>query len=97
MADVSVTLSEIEQKLVKLIDSRNALAVANEQLLRRNGELEDENHSLRKANEELRERINKSVIVNALGDGKEIEESRELIKGLISEIDRCVSMLNEKE
>lgn len=97
MADVSVTLSEIEQKLVKLIDNRNALAVANEQLLRRNGELEDENHSLRKANEELRERINKSVIVNALGDGKEIEESRELIKGLISEIDRCVSMLNEKE
>lgn len=97
MADVSVTLSEIEQKLVKLIDNRNALAVANEQLLRRNEELEDENHSLRKANEELRERINKSVIVNALGDGKEIEESRELIKGLISEIDRCVSMLNEKE
>lgn len=97
MADVSVTLSEIEQKLVKLIDNRNALVVANEQLLRRNGELEDENHSLRKANEELRERINKSVIVNALGDGKEIEESRELIKGLISEIDRCVSMLNEKE
>jgi len=97
MADVSVTLSEIEQKLVKLIDNRNALAVANEQLLRRNGELEDENHSLRKANEELRERINKSVIVNALGDGKEIEESRELIRGLIGEIDRCVSMLNEKE
>ena len=97
MADVSVILSEVEQKIVRLLNDRNTLASDNERLLRRNEELEDENYSLRKANEELRERINKSVIVNALGGEEEIKESRALIKELVGEIDRCVSMLNEKE
>jgi len=94
---LSITLSEIEQKIIRLIEKRNALAVSNEELTRRNEELEDENFMLRKANEELRERINKSVIVNALGGEEEIRESRELVRELVSEIDRCVSMLNEKE
>ena len=94
---MSITLSEIEQKIIRLIEKRNALAVSNEELTRRNEELEDENFMLRKANEELRERINKSVIVNALGGEEEIRESRELVRELVSEIDRCVSMLNEKE
>lgn len=97
MADVSVILSEVEQKIVRLLNDRNTLASDNERLFRRNEELEDENYSLRKANEELRERINKSVIVNALGGEEEIKESRALIKELVGEIDRCVSMLNEKE
>jgi len=97
MAELSITLSEIEQKIIRLIEKRNALAVSNEELTRRNEELEDENFMLRKANEELRERINKSVIVNALGGEEEIRESRELVRELVSEIDRCVSMLNEKE
>ena len=97
MADVSVILSEVEQKIVRLINDRNTLASDNERLLRRNEELEDENYSLRKENEELREQKNKSVIVNALGGEEEIKESRALIKELVGEIDRCVSMLNEKE
>lgn len=97
MADVSVILSEIENKIARLIDDRNALVSDNERLRSQNEELEDENYSLRKANEELRERINKSVIVNALGGEEEIKESRALIKELVGEIDRCVSMLNEKE
>lgn len=97
MAELSITLSEIEQKIIRLIEKRNALAVSNKELVRRNEELEDENFALRKANEELRERINKSVIVNALGGEEEIRESRELIRDLVGEIDRCVSMLNEKE
>ena len=39
----------------------------------------------------------KSTIVNALDNEGEVEEGRRLIKELVREIDRCVSILNSKE
>ena len=43
------------------------------------------------------DKINKCTIVNALDDEGEVEEGRKLIKELVREIDRCVSILNSKE
>ena len=97
MADLSVIVSEIELKLRKLVDAKNKLAVENRRLTEENTALEMENLALRHSVEELQDKINKSTIVNALDNEGEIEEGRKLIKELVKEIDRCVSILNSKE
>ena len=97
MADLSVIVSEIELKLRKLIDAKNKLTVENRRLTEENAALEKENLTLRHSAEELQDKINKSTIVNALDNEGEIEEGRKLIKELVKEIDKCVSILNSKE
>ena len=60
--------------------------------------LREENRKLVETNRELHDNINKTTIVNALGNNEEeIKEGRKLIKELIKEIDQCVSILNTKE
>lgn len=97
MADLSIIVSEIELKLRRLLDEKNELAVENRRLVEENAALENENRVLRQSTEELQNKINKSTIVNALDNEEEIEEGRKLIKELVKEIDRCVSILNSKE
>lgn len=97
MADLSIIVSEIELKLRRLLDAKNELAVENRRLVEENAALENENRVLRQSAEELQNKINKSTIVNALDNEEEIEEGRKLIKELVKEIDRCVSILNSKE
>ena len=48
-------------------------------------------------NSELKDKINKLVIVNVLDNDKEVGESRQLIKALVKEIDKCVAMLNAEQ
>ena len=97
MADLSIIVSEIELKLRKLIDEKNQLAVENRRLAEQNEALDKENLALRRSAVELQDEINKCTIVNALDNEKEVEEGRRLIKELVREIDRCVSILNSKE
>lgn len=97
MADLSVRLSEIELKLRKLILLKNQLAEKNVELVRQNDELRLEVDTLQKENEELKEKINKKTIVNALGNEREIQESRQLIKALVKEIDNCITILNAEQ
>lgn len=97
MADLSIIVSEIELKLRKMIDVKNQLAVENKRLEEENAALANENVMLRKSTEELKDRLNKSIIVNALDNGEEIGQGRKLIKELVKEIDKCVSILNSKE
>ena len=97
MADLSVIVSEIELKLRKLVDAKNRLSIENRRLTEENAALEKENLALRQSVEELQDKINKSTIVNALENEGEIEEGRKLIKELVKEIDKCVSILNSKE
>ena len=97
MADLSVIVSEIELKLRKLVDAKNELSVENQRLAEQNAALEQENRALRQSAAELQDKINKSTIVNALDNEGEIEEGRKLIKELVKEIDKCVSILNSKE
>ena len=97
MADLSVIVSEIELKLRKLVDAKNELSVENQRLAEENATLEQENRVLRQSAAELQDKINKSTIVNALDNEGEIEEGRKLIKELVKEIDKCVSILNSKE
>mgnify|MGYP003445247448 FL=1 len=97
MADLGVTLSEIELKLRKLISLKNQLQEENSRLIQRNEDLQLELEMLMTENAELKEKINKLVIVNVLENEKEIEESRQLIKALVKEIDNCVSMLNAEQ
>ena len=97
MADLSVIVSEIELKLRKLVDAKNKLSVENQRLVEENAALEQENRVLRHSTEELQNKINKSTIINALDNEGEIEEGRKLIKELVKEIDKCVSILNSKE
>jgi len=97
MADLSVIVSEIELKLRKLVDAKNKLSVENQRLVEENAALEQENRALRHSTEELQNKITKSTIINALDNEGEIEEGRKLIKELVKEIDKCVSILNSKE
>ena len=97
MADLSIIVSEIELKLRKLLDEKSRLAVENKRLAEENEALEKENRALRQSAEELQDKINKNTIVNALDNEGEIEEGRKLIRELVKEIDRCVSILNSKE
>ena len=97
MADLSIIVSEIELKLRKLIDEKNQLAQENKRLAEENKALDEENLALRRSASELQDKINKSTIVNALDNEGEVEEGRKLIKQLVREIDRCVSILNSKE
>lgn len=97
MADLSILVSEIEVKLRKMIDVKNQLVIENKRLEAENAALTDENVMLRKSTEELKDKLNKSIIVNALDNEEEIEQGRKLIKELVKEIDKCVSILNSKE
>jgi hypothetical protein len=97
MADLSVRLSEIEVKLRKLISLKNQLVERNSELVRQNEELQMKVEILMTENEELKDKLNKTTIVNALGNEKEIEESRQLIKALVKEIDQCVTILNAEQ
>ena len=97
MADLSVTLSEIELKIRKLIALKNQLEEENSKLIQRNEDLQLEMEILMTENSELKDKINKLVIVNVLDNDKEVGESRQLIKALVKEIDRCVAMLNAEQ
>ena len=97
MADLSIRLSEIELKLRKLVTLKNQLIESNSELVRRNEELLGTIENLQTENAELKDKINKITIVNALGNEKEIEESRQLIKALVKEIDQCVAILNAEQ
>ena len=97
MADLSIIVSEIEMKLRKMLDEKSKLAAENKRLVEENAALDKENLALRQSAEELQDKINKSTIVNALDNEGEVEEARKLIKELVREIDRCVSILNSKE
>lgn len=97
VADLNVIVSDIELKLRRLIDEKSRLAKENKRLSEENEALEKENRALRQSTEELKDKINKSTIVNALDNEGELEEGRKLIKELVREIDRCVSILNSKE
>ena len=97
MADLSIIVSEIELKLRKLLDEKNRLGVENKRLTEENEALDKENLMLRQSVAELQDKINKSTIVNVLDNEGEVEEGRKLIKELVKEIDKCVSILNSKE
>ena len=97
MADLSVILSDIELKLRRMLDEKSQLAVENKRLTEENEALRRENAALRRSAEELNDKINKITIVNALDNEGELEEGRKLIRELVREIDRCVSILNSKE
>ena len=97
MADLSIIVSEIETKLRRLIDEKKRLEVENMRFAEENEALDKENLALRRSVAELQDKINKSTIVNALDNEGEVEEGRKLIKELVKEIDRCVSILNSKE
>lgn len=98
MADMSIILSEIEVKLRKLIDAQQQLKEENRRLASENQSLKEQNEALVQTSQELRDKINKTTIVNALGNNEEeIKEGRKLIRELIKEIDQCVSILNTKE
>ena len=98
MAEMSIILSEIEVKVRKLIDAQHRLIEENRRLASENKALREENDTLVRSSQELNDKINKTTIVNALGNNEEeIKEGRKLIKELIKEIDQCVSILNTKE
>ena len=95
---MSIILSEIEVKVRKLIDAQHQLIEENRRLASENQALREENEALAQSSQELRDKINKTTIVNALGNNEEeIKEGRKLVKELIKEIDQCVSILNSKE
>ena len=83
--------------MLQWIDEKNQVVKDNKRLAEENEALDKENLALRRSVAELQDKINKSTIVNALDNEGEVEEGRRLIKELVREIDRCVSILNSKE
>ena len=98
MTDLSIILSEIDVKVRRLMDARNQLIDENRRLVNENKAYQEKLDALVQTNQELQDKINKTTIVNALGNNEEeIKEGRKLIKELVREIDQCVSILNTKE
>lgn len=98
MTEASIILSEIEVKVRRLIDVKRQLIEENRRLASENRALREENEAFARTSQELQDKINKTTIVNALGNSEEeIKEGRKLIRELIKEIDQCVSILNSKE
>ena len=95
---MSIILSEIEVKVRKLIDAKHQHIEENRRLASENKALREQNEALARTSQELQDKINKTTIVNALGNNEEeIKEGRRLVRELIKEIDQCVSILNSKE
>lgn len=94
MTDLGISLSEIELKIRKLVMLKDDLLAKNGELVRGNEELLRQVERLNAENAELREKLNKIVIVNALGNEKEIEEGRTLIRSLVKEIDKSIAILS---
>ena len=94
MTDLGISLSEIELKIRKLVVLKDDLLAKNGELVRGNEELLRQVEQLNAENAELREKLNKIVIVNALGNEKEIEEGRALIRSLVKEIDKSIAILS---
>lgn len=94
MTDLGISLSEIELKIRKLVVLKDDLLAKNGELVRGNEELLRQVEQLNAENAELREKLNKIVIVNALGNEKEIEEGRTLIRSLVKEIDKSIAILS---
>ncbi len=94
MTDLGISLSEIELKIRKLVVLKDDLLAKNGELVRSNEELLRQVEQLNAENAELREKLNKIVIVNALGNEKEIEEGRTLIRSLVKEIDKSIAILS---
>ena len=98
MTDLSIILSEIEVKVRRLMDAQHQLIDENRRLVNENKAYQEKLDVLVQTNQELQDKINKTTIVNALGNNEEeIKEGRKLIKELVREIDQCVSILNTKE
>lgn len=98
MTDLSIILSEIEVKVRRLMDAQHQLIDENRRLVNENKAYQEKLDALVQTNQELQDKINKTTIVNALGNNEEeIKEGRKLIKELVREIDQCVSILNTKE
>ena len=98
MAEMSIILSEIEVKVRRLINAQRQLIEENRRLASENRALREENEAFARTSQELQDKLNKTTIVNALGNSEEeIREGRRLIKELVKEIDQCVSILNSKE
>ena len=80
------------------MDAQRQLIEENRRLASENKAYQEQLETLAQTNQELHDKINKTTIVNALGNNEEeIKEGRKLIKELIKEIDQCVSILNTKE
>lgn len=94
MTDLGISLSEIELKIRKLVVLKDDLLAKNGELVQSNEELLRQVEQLNTENAELREKLNKIVIVNALGNEKEIEEGRTLIRSLVKEIDKSIAILS---
>jgi len=95
MAETSVLLAGIELKIQQLIARNKELSKKVADLTDENEALKSELVELQQSHSQLTDQINKKIIVNALGNEKEVEEGRKLIQGLMREIDYCVALLNK--
>lgn len=97
MTDLNVIISEIELKLRKLILQKEDILSQKEELFSEKVEMQKELEALRQENAELKQKLNQTLIVNTLGNDKEIEEGRVLIRNLVREIDKSIAILSAEQ
>ena len=95
MSEISYIISELENKLKKLVDLHLNLKEKNKRLIIENEELkkylEEKNNTIIN----LKDKNNIEVIANQLGKNTKNKETRSKINELVRDIDNCIALLNK--
>lgn len=95
MANEQLLISSIEQNVRKLIETNGNLKDENLKLHQHIKDLSGDIEGLKKELEFKRNELFKITLANTLKTEKSVEDSKEKIDELISEIDRCIEVLSE--
>lgn len=95
MNDLVTVVSEIEFKTRKLADIYQDCKTRNKTLVEQNQRLAEENNELKLQIKKLE--YSKQIIkfAKALEKEKGSTEAKQLINGLLREVDRCIGLLND--
>ena len=88
-------ISSIEQNVKKLIDANKKLKQENLNLHQHINELNSDIEKLKNEIEIKRNDLFKITLANTLKTEQSVEDSKEKIDELLSEIDRCIQVLSE--
>jgi polyribonucleotide nucleotidyltransferase len=95
MSEISYIISELENKLKKLVDLHLNLKEKNKRLINENEELkkniEDKNNTIIN----LKDKNNIEIIANQLGKNTKNKETRSKINELVRDIENCIALLNK--
>lgn len=94
MADTGSLVSEIEEKLGKLIRSYNQLKEQQEETESENLRLKKIEEDNKKEIKELKEKVRNYTLTKTIENKEGAAEAKAKINELLREIDKCIGLLN---